>query len=59
MKPTPHNLAVMNNQRVTRANEAKQKAADQFRQRMIDAALRRMLKALASEEADHADRPDR
>lgn len=53
MKPTPHNLAVMNNQRVTRANEAKQKAADAFRQRQIDAALRRVLKALVSEEVDH------
>lgn len=59
MKPTPHALAVNNLQQVTRANEARQKAADHFRQRQLDLALRRVLKALASEEADHERRSDR
>lgn len=59
MKPTPHGLAVNNLCQVTQAATAKQKAADHFRQRMIDQALRRVLKVLVNEEADHADRPDR
>ena len=48
MKRTPPALAVCNALRVHRSATAKQNAADAFRRRHLDAAIKRLLKNAAS-----------
>jgi hypothetical protein len=55
MKPQPHALKVGNWHRVHNSQTAKKSAADQFRQRMIDAALKRALATLTSADSTAKD----
>jgi hypothetical protein len=55
---TSYRLAQMNTSRILTATARRQQAADEFRQRTIDRALRKMLK-LAIEKPADADADER